>query len=1011
MGNLELFIGLLLLALFAVCLWIPVWWAVSRMDSRISQQSLIRVPVSVGIALVAYLTFVNLFGKLLNNSLQAAEIYLVLNLFMCAALLWKYRSQLDVTYLWRRKRTWLGVLLIAILLALPQWFQAVSGNRWDEMASSSIHVTAPNQFAEGVFPPRHNAFPNIVIKYHYGFTLLSGTVHWITRLSSNVSIDVVSTALWFFIFLFTFAWMRQLGISRIASIWSGFAILMGGGLSWLYLPWLQAYKGFYKVPPDSALIRSYDSEVSWWGNLFSTMENPSIYLRNADGNIFSLPFDVAIQFQQHAVALGIALALVAAYVFWLWQTRRNFAPVLLAVNIFCFGLVFLGHAVFGAMACASAGLVLLILWLFEPSRIRFYQGILFTIGVSVIAFLHGGMLAIGDEYGPGLPIAIRDGFGFISGSLIDQVNWILASFGLLLIFTFLSLWIWWYQRHTSQLRNVFLVFFSVFALVSFMIPQMLYFSHAGGVEEQTEITKFFYCTHFSIAILSVIGVDYLSKRFSWWMILPFFVMTAITPLAVSIAGTQNKEGGWAGFYRSPYDLPGVSEDYKAAGEALRSLKKSNRDQYYDFSTEEVRSGYLNELLVYGGSVFSLSPTRYEITGFGFLIAEDQVANRILLESGMARLLPGAAEASGTRWIYTVANQDLAGRPTIVRSRFAKLVSDGMLVKRFTAGRRQLFEFAADTHDLDQGIEINWEPKIIVQNHADWDGDGKTDLLFFDYLNQNIIFDEEIISLAGYFESQSEFPLIFLARFPGDERADLLMGHMSDAEYSRGETISAMVRQYPFHWRRLDSQVNRWQQSYQYGFWSLPTDVPLVADHDGDGFDSQLAYRQKSGQWFLYPNQRIDGPSLPAPKSPLPVVGRFLPGSIGDLAVWSPIDGQFKVISMNTGETAMMAWGGREGDILLPGDYDGDGYDEVGIWQPHSNTWWVRNMPSGPNLEFTFGTSTGIPLPTDYDGDGQIDLAFWEPKERKIYVSFDFGQSVGKVIQVPPHSIPAFVHMY
>ena len=93
------------------------------------------------------------------------------------------------------------------------------------------------------------------------------------------------------------------------------------------------------------------------------------------------------------------------------------------------------------------------------------------------------------------------------------------------------------------------------------------------------------------------------------------------------------------------------------------------------------------------------------------------------------------------------------------------------------------------------------------------------------------------------------------------------------------------------------------------------------------------------------------------------------------------------------------------------DYDGDGYDEVGIWQPHTNTWWVRNMPSGPNLGYTFGTSSGIPLPADYDNDGRIDLAYWEPEENRIYVSFDFGKSIGRTISVPPHSIPVFVNMY
>ena len=490
----------------------------------------------------------------------------------------------------------------------------------------------------------------------------------------------------------------------------------------------------------------------------------------------------------------------------------------------------------------------------------------------------------------------------------------------------------------------------------------------------------------------------------------FFVVTAVTPVAVSIANAQNEEGGWAGFYKSPYDWQG-GRNYKATGEALRSLKKSNRDQYYDFSTREATSAYLNELLIYGGSVFSLSPTRYEITGFGFLIAEDRVADRILLEGRMARLLPGAAEASGTDWIFTVAENDLATRPVIVRSRFAKMVAEGVLAKRFSAGPRELFEIEADTHALDKGIEIYWSPKVISQAHADWDGDGKMDLLFFDYRDNVIIFGEERISLADQLESSSEFPLVFLARFPGDERADLLVGHMSDAVYSRGETLSALVRQYPFYWQILDSLVNRWQGRYQLWSWSSPAYIPLVADHDNDGFDSRLAYRPGSGQWFLFPYKRIDGPSLPASVSPLPVVGRFLPGSSGDLAVWSPVNGQFELRSLHDGATASMAWGGKEGDILLPGDYDGDGYDEVGIWQPQINTWWIRNMPSGPNLRFTFGTSSGIPLPADYDNDGRIDLAYWEPKEHTIYVSFDFGKSVGRTIPVPPHSIPVFVNMY
>lgn len=221
----------------------------------------------------------------------------------------------------------------------------------------------------------------------------------------------------------------------------------------------------------------------------------------------------------------------------------------------------------------------------------------------------------------------------------------------------------------------------------------------------------------------------------------------------------------------------------------------------------------------------------------------------------------------------------------------------------------------------------------------------------------------------------------------------------------------MAVRYTYHWQHLDSAASGWQDGGEQWFWKAPVDVPLVGDHDGDGFDSQFAFRPQTGVWLLYPNQTVDGPSVSDARNALPVVGRFLPGSAGDLALWSPVTGEFTVRSVQDGKTASTTWGGRPGDVLLPGDYDGDGYDEVGLWQPHTNSWWVRVMPAGPNLHFTFGTDTGIPIPADYNQDGRLDLAYWEPADQSIYVSFDYGQSVGRTITVPPHSIPAFVNMY
>jgi len=1010
----EIVFGLILFGFFVTIVWLPCWWLAGWIDPQ-REKSLFRLPASVGLALVGYVSSVNLLGKLFDNSITAVVAYLILNLLASVYLLWKHRDQLDTRQLWKRRRLLVAIAITAVMLALPQWFQAVSGNRWDEAASSSIHLTAQHQFAEGVFPPRHNAFPDITIKYHYGFTLLSGTVHWLTGLSSNASIDVVSTGLWLFIFLFAFFWLLEVGVKRIAALWGSFALLLGGGLSWLFLPNLEIYKNFRKQPPPDWLTHSYDYSSSWLDNLLTVNQNQNIHLRTGDGDLFSLPFDIAIHYQQHAVALGIALALVAAYLFWLWQTRKGFAPALLILSAIACGVVFLGHAVFGGITSLSAGLVLVVLWLLRPTSLRVAQGVVFTLGVTILAFLHGGMMSWGEEYGPGAILKFRDDFGYISGSLVDQGAWHLAGFGLPLVLACLAVLAWFQcRRDIPPQRTLFFVFFGVFGLVSYMIPQLAYFSHGTGLEEQTEISKFFFCTHLAIAIVSVLGVDYLVTRWHWrwWVFMPIFAVSAVTPVAVSVAAGLGEDGSWMGFYKSPYDWRGGTSQM-AAGKVFRQLKDSNLDGYYNFSSSERESGFLSELLVYGGSAFSLTALRYEVTGSGFLISEERVQERVVMEGRVGRLLPGSMEQSGTNWIYASSERELVIRPVIVKSRFAKMLATGLMSDKFRAGARSLYKIENDTGNLDDGIERYWAPKIISQAHTDWDGDGDGDLVFFDYLNKSVLVGEQSIPLPQSPGAQGdyEFPMIFLAKFQGDERADLVLGRMDDALYRRGETVSKMIRQYQFHWRRWDSVPAKWQDGYQYWFWGSPVDIPFIGDHDNDGFDSQFAFRPKTSQWFQYMETELDGPGLPRSKSPLPVIGRFLPGSQGDLAVWSPTSGEFNVQSIGNGTTASVSWGGRPGDVLLPGDYDGDGYDEVGLWQPHTNTWWVKVMPEGPDLRFSFGSPTGIPLPFDYNNDGRLDLAYWERSEQKIHISFDYGQSIGRSVEVPAHSIPIFVHMY
>jgi hypothetical protein len=103
--------------------------------------------------------------------------------------------------------------------------------------------------------------------------------------------------------------------------------------------------------------------------------------------------------------------------------------------------------------------------------------------------------------------------------------------------------------------------------------------------------------------------------------------------------------------------------------------------------------------------------------------------------------------------------------------------------------------------------------------------------------------------------------------------------------------------------------------------------------------------------------------------------------------------------------------GAPGDILVPGDYDGRGVDDVAVYRRSDSTWHRRDLATGAVTTWTFGSPTGIPVPADYNHDGRLDLAYWEPAAREIRVSFTRGRTVDRVIPVPPDSLPAFVNMY
>ena len=1008
---------------YAAAMLLPAWWIAGRLQERKSLP-FFRMLLACGLAIAAFLTSVNLLGRFTRSATLAFVATFLIGACASASLLVRRRGELDLRPLLASWRGWIVPVLFAVVLGFPQWLLAVSTNYWDEAACSAIHLTGPNQIAEGLYPPRHNALPDVPIKYHYGVVVLAGALRWLTGLTANVTIDLVSTSLWLLIFLFIYFWLRELDLPPVAATWGSFTVPMGGGLHWLYLRRIEVYDGLSKSPPLSELVYRYDATKSWLANLVRMQQVPSLHLRNIDGSLSNLPWDTAALFEQHPVALGIALCLVALYLFTLWQGRRGIHLPLAAANVLVFAVLVLAHAVFGGVGAITACVYLLGAWLRERTLARFLRGVIFGPALAVLALLHGGMLSRGAQYGAGGFSTMRTVLGYAAGGLRGFLDWNIASYGLLIPLALLA----WGLHHrarreaSTESRSLFWAL-TIFTVFSYTVPQLMYYSSEGaGVEQYTEISKFFFSAHLGLALLSALGVGRLLRAaghrvpgaIAWSLAVPALGVVAVAPVAFCYAASFDEDHHWRGFYRSPYLRGSVEEQM---GTALGRLKHGPRDVYFDASADERVHGYLSEMLIFGGSVFTMTPSRFERTGIGFRLAEKVVADRYVQNGRLARLLPGAAEEAGCSWYYARPAEDLVFMPPVVRARFARAVAEGFFDPKLTNGKRALYEIVKSTASLDEGIERYWRPRIVSQvQGTDWDGDGTSDLLFYDLRDRKIVLtgapdapgSGAVRASVSLPEGPADFLGLYVGKFAGDPKVDFLMGHMKDTVYRRGVKIEDLQEYDPWGWIYRDSGNGLWQPEYEHWYWDL--DVPFVADLDNDGCDSRLAYRENTGEWLLADDETLPGPKADRATQPLPFGGRFLEGTRGDLGLWSLQSGTVTLMSLTTGQTVSFQWGGREGDVLVPGDYDGDGYYEIGVWQQTNRTWYWRRPPEGPISRATFGTQTCVPLPADYDHDGKLDLAYWEPSEGKIYVSFDRGRTIGLTLTVPPHSIPAFVNM-
>ena len=178
-------------------------------------------------------------------------------------------------------------------------------------------------------------------------------------------------------------------------------------------------------------------------------------------------------------------------------------------------------------------------------------------------------------------------------------------------------------------------------------------------------------------------------------------------------------------------------------------------------------------------------------------------------------------------------------------------------------------------------------------------------------------------------------------------------------------------------------------------WGLKGDNPRVTqDFDGDGQADPAIVRHSGGAlewWAVLSNGGIMATSYGRDTDYF-IRGDFDGDDHADLAVYRTVADKttpastFIITYSSDSSTAYVQFG-LPGDIVVPGDFDGDGRDDIAVFRnnpaktPEAMWYWINSkddsvgmMPFGLNL--VAPDIMDCPAPGDYDKDGAADLALW-----------------------------------